>query len=176
MMKKYSSLLLIGFSALALTACEASMKKEIQENGRYWQRVNATDSVFQRGPKAQQQLFEDMSRCTAELNELERLGALKNAIPQNTFDKDGKKINPDSPEGRMAKWDTPERDGYLMAEHMDYQDFEGCMTAKGWERVKFMNYETVDRSRDTYLDAIGYERYRSKVGERVKTDYDHMNK
>jgi hypothetical protein len=39
-----------------------------------------------------------------------------------------------------------------------------------------MNYETVDRSRDSYLDAIGYERYRSKTGERVKTDYDRLNK
>lgn len=173
-MKKSSPLLLLGFSILALTAC-TSMKKEIEMNGRYWQRVNATDSVFQRGPKAQQMLFEDMSRCTAELNELERLGALKEAIPQDTFDKDGKKIDPNSPEGRMANWDSPERDGYLLAEHLPYHDFEGCMTAHGWERVKFMNYETADRARDTYLDAIGYQRYRSKVGERVKGDYDHLN-
>ena len=174
MMTKFS-VLLLGFSVLALSACAASMTKEIEENGRYWQRIDTTDSVYQRGPKAQQVLFTDMSRCTAELNELERLGAVKNAIPQNTFDKDGKKIVPNSPEGRMADWDTPERDGYLLAEHLDYQDFETCMTAKGWERVKFMNYETADRARDTYLDSIGYQRYRSKINERNKTAYDNLN-
>lgn len=169
------SLLLLGFSVLALSACEASMVKEIENNGRYWQRADTTDSTYQRGPKAQQMLFQDMSRCTAELNELERLGALKNAIPQNTYDQDGKKIVPDSPEGRMADWDTPEREGYMLSEHLDYQDFETCMIAKGWERVKYMNYETADRSRDTYLEAIGYQRYRTKINERNTIPYDHLN-
>jgi hypothetical protein len=174
-MMKFTSLLLVGFSVLALTACEASMKREIADNGRYWQRVDTTDSVYQRGPKAQQMLFDDMSRCTAELNELERLSSLRNAVPANTWDKDGKKINPNSPEGRMANWDSPERRGYLLAEHTDYHDFEGCMTFKGWERVKYMNYETADRARDTYLDAIGYQRYRTKTNERVQGDYKNLN-
>lgn len=174
-MMKVSSLLMLGLSVMALGACSASMKKEINDNGRYWQRIDATDSVYQRGPKAQQMLFEDMSRCVTELSEYERLGAIKNAIPAETWDKDGKKINPDSPAGRMADYDSPERNGYLMAEHLDYHDFDGCMRAKGWERVKYMNYETADRARDTYLDAIGYQRYRSTVGERVKKDYDHLN-
>ena len=174
-MMKFTSVLMLGLSVVALSGCSHAMKKEIADNGRYWQRVDATDSVYQRGPKAQQMLFEDMSRCTAELNELERLGALRNAIPPETWDKDGKKINPNSPEGRMADWDSPERKGYMLAEHMDYHDFEGCMTHKGWERVKYMNYDTADRARDTYLDAIGYQRYRTKVNERVQGDYDHLN-
>ncbi len=173
---KKASFLLLGLSVLSLSACETGMKKEIEENGRYWQRVDTTDSTYQRGPKAQQMLFQDMSRCTAELNEQERLGALRYAIPPETFDKDGRKINPDSPEGRMADWDSPERDGYLIAEHLDYHDFETCMVAKGWQRVKYLPYETVDKSRDTYLEAIGYERYRSKTAERTKTAYDNLNK
>jgi hypothetical protein len=50
------------------------------------------------------------------------------------------------------------------------------MVAKGWQRVKYLPYETVDKSRDTYLEAIGYERYRSKTAERTKTAYDNLNK
>ena len=169
------SLLLLGFSVLALSACEASITKEIEENGRYWQRADTTDSTYQRGPKAQQMLFQDMSRCTAELNELERLGAIKNAIPQNTFDQDGKKVDANSPEGRMADWDTPERDGYMRAEHLDYQDFETCMIAKGWERVKVMNYNTADRARDTYLESIGYQQYMTKTNQRNTVPYDNLN-
>lgn len=174
MMKKVS-VLLLGLSVLSLSACETSMKKEIEENGRYWQRIDTTDATFQRGPKAQQMLFQDMSRCTAELNELERLGALRYAIPPETFDKDGRKINPNSPEGRMADWDTPERDGYVIAEHLDYHDFESCMHVKGWQRVKYLPYEAVDKARDTYLEAIGYQRYRTKSEERTTKDFDNLN-
>lgn len=164
-MIKYSALLLASFSALSLAACGSGMTHEIEENGRYWQRIDTSDAIYQRGPKAQQMLFQDIARCTSELNELERLGAVRNAIPADSFDKDLKKVDPDSPEGRLARWDTPERDGYLRTEHLDYHDFEGCMTFKGWERVKYVNYETAKRARDTYLDNMGYERYREKLNE-----------
>ena len=43
------------------------------------------------------------------------------------------------------------------------------MTFKGWERVKYVNYETAKRSRDTYLDNMGYERYRAKLNETAKS-------
>jgi hypothetical protein len=171
--------IMLGFALLAtvsLTACGGSIRKEIEEDARYWQRIDTTDSIYQRGPKAQQMLFQDMAGCTAEINELRRLGAIRNAVPAETFDKGNNRIEPNSPQDRMARWDTPERDGALRSEHKPYSDFETCMTYKGWERVEFVNYETKERARDDYLDAIGYERYRSTVGERVKKDdYQRLN-
>ncbi len=163
-------------TTVALTGCGGAIRKEIEDNARYWQRIDTTDSIYQRGPKAQQMLFQDMASCTAEINELRRLGAIRNAVPPETFDQNGNRIDPNSAAGRTARWDTPERDGALRSEHRPYSDFETCMTYKGWERVKFVNYETKERARDDYLDAIGYEKYRSTVSERVKKDdYQRLN-
>jgi hypothetical protein len=159
-----SCLFMATISLLALSACEG-IDNKIEQDARYWQRVDTTDAIYQQGPKAQQMLFTDIARCTAELNEMERLGALRNAIPADSYS-DPKPVNPNSPEARMADWDTPERDGYMRAEHYEYHDFETCMTAKGWERTKFVNYETRTRSRDDYLTAIGHEKHRTKYGER----------
>jgi hypothetical protein len=172
---KTSLLLLAGFSALALSACGTSMTREIEDNGRYWQRVDTTDAIYQRGPKAQQMLFQDIARCTAELNEQERLMPIRNTVPAEAFDENANKIDPLSPAGRMANWDTPERDGYMRTEHLEYHDFEGCMTAKGWERVEYMDAQTKTRARDTYLANIGYEKYRTKTNER-KNDFGDLNK
>jgi hypothetical protein len=163
-----SLLLLSAFSVLALTACGASMNKELDENARYWQRKDTTDAIYQQGPKAQQMLFQDIASCTAHINELQRLGAIREAVPPETFDSHGNPINPDSPEGRLGNWDTPKREGYMRTEYYDYTDFEGCMDNKGWERTKYNNYKTVDRARDTYLDTIGVERYRAATLSKTK--------
>lgn len=152
-------------AVLALTACSTEMKKEFDENGRYWQRVDTTDAIYQQGPKAQQILFQDLANCTAIVNEMERMGAIKEAVPAETYDKNANRILPNTPEARLGNWDTPERDGYMRTEMYDFHDFEGCMTYKGWERVKYVNYKTDERARDTYLDTIGYEKYRTKVYE-----------
>ncbi len=172
---KKSSCFLLALSALALSGCW-SMNQEIENDGRYWQRIDTTDAIYQRGPNAQQMLFQDMATCTSSLNEMERLGAVRNAVPPETFDKSYNHVNPDSPEGRMARYDTPDHNGYLRTENYEYHDFETCMTSKGWERVKYVNYETKERAREDYLDAIGYQRFRSKTGEKVQSDYDHLNK
>ena len=42
------------------------------------------------------------------------------------------------------------------------------MDYKGWERVKFNDYKTVNRARDTYLETMGVEKYRTKMLERNK--------
>ena len=168
-----SLLLLSAFSVLALTACGASMNKELDENARYWQRKDTTDAIYQQGPKAQQMLFQDIASCTAHINELERLGAIREGVPAETFDQKGNIIDPNSPAGRIGNWDSPNRQGYMRTEYYDYTDFEGCMDSKGWERTKYNNYKTVDRARDTYLDTIGVERYRTKTSERTKrADYN----
>lgn len=164
-MAKKTMLLCSCVAALALSACGTDMQKEFDENGRYWQRVDTTDAIYQQGPKAQQILFQDMATCTAVINEMERLGALKDAVPAETWDVNADKIVPGTPQSRMAKWETPERNGYMRTEMYDFHDFEGCMDSKGWERVKYVNYKTEDRARDTYLETIGYEKYRTKVQE-----------
>ncbi|HNQ92389.1 MAG TPA: hypothetical protein PKI93_05595 [Alphaproteobacteria bacterium] len=163
-MTKLKLLTLSCAVALSLSAC-ADMEYEFENNARYWQRSGTTDAIYQQGPKAQQMLFQDMANCTAVVNEMERMGAIKESVPAETWDKDAHKIVAGSPESRMGSWDTPERDGYMRTEMYDFHDFEGCMNFKGWERVKYVNYKTEERARDTYLDTIGYERYRTKVYE-----------
>ncbi len=167
-MKFTSFILMSAFSALALTACGTGMNKELDENARYWQRKDTTDAIYQQGPKAQQMLFQDIANCTASINELQRLGAIREAVPAETFDSNGNVIDPNSAKGRMAKWDSPSREGYMRTEYYDFTDFEGCMDFKGWERTKYNNYKTVDKARDTYLDTLGVERYRTAIGERNK--------
>ena len=167
-MKNTSFLFLSAFAVIALTGCGAGMNKELDENARYWQRKDTTDAIYQQGPKAQQMLFQDIANCTASINELQRLGAIREAVPAETFDSRGEPIDPNTPKGRLAKWDSPSREGYMRTEYYDYHDFEGCMDFKGWERTKYNNYKTVDRARDTYLETLGIEKYRTVMGERNK--------
>lgn len=166
---KYTSLLMLSaFSVLALSACGTGMERELEDNARYWQRKDTTDAIYQQGPKAQQMLFQDIANCTATIKELKQLNAIRNDIPEDTFDSTGMRIKPDSHEGRMAKLDNPPRQGYMRTEYYDYSDFEGCMTYKGWERVKYNNFKTVDRARADYIETLGIERYRTEAGERNK--------
>lgn len=172
-MKKTSYFMLSCLSVLSLAACSTNMEKEFDENARYWQRVDTTDAIYQQGPKAQQMLFQDMANCTAVVDEMQRLGAIKDAVPAETFDQNGMKIDPLTAEGRLARYETPERDGYMRTEMYDFTDFEGCMNHKGWERVKYVNYKTVDRSRKTYLENMGVEQYRTRIAERSpKAEYN----
>lgn len=169
-MKTKFSLILLGVAALGLSACAQDIRMELEQDAQYWQRRDTTDAVYQRGPKAQQMLFRDIARCTTELKEMERLSALRNTIPADAYGE--KEVKPNSPEARMADWDTPDRQGYLRAEQYPYSDYETCMRYKGWERTNFVDYETKKRSRNDYLDAIGVQRYRTSVGERSKSSYN----
>lgn len=174
---KKSARVLLGLSVLALSGCYG-MVQEIEMNGTYWQRVDTTDAIYQRGPKAQQMLFQDIANCTSTLREMERLGAIRSAVPPETFDKAYGHKDPnaaDTPQGRMADYDSPDRNGYLRLENYEYHDFETCMAFKGWQRTKYVNPETRERSRNDYLDAIGYQRFRSKTNEKVQSDYGHLN-
>lgn len=173
-MTKLSSLLLIATAALALTACAQDIRYELETDAQYWQRIDTTDMIYQRGPKAQQMLFRDIARCTTELKEMERLGALRNTIPDDAYGNQ-EPPTPGSPDSRMADWDSPERQGYLYAEHYPYSDFETCMTYKGWERTRYINTDTQRRSWNDYLDAVGVERYRTISGERQKQTGNNLN-
>ena len=150
-----NSVLCLTASMAVLTACSSEPK---MEDAQYWQRSSATSALYLEGPKAQQGLHQDIATCTNEINELLRLGAIRRAIPAETVN--GQVPDPETPEGRMAGWDSPERDGFLRAEHSDYHDFETCMMAKGWERVEYLPYTTADRARQEYLDNMNKSKKR----------------
>lgn len=144
-MKANRIVLFLGISALATTAgCETGKPKV--DNAQYWQRSAASETVYINGPKAQQLLNRDISRCVTELRELERLGQIKDAIPTNHR---GRILNPDEME--LNRVDTPERDGYLFAEHKNYQDFESCMRHAGWERTRTITYAATERAESNFF-------------------------
>lgn len=146
-------LLLSLSGATLLAACNVP---PTLENAQYWQRKNATSALYLRGPKAQQTLHKDIADCITEIDELERLGPLREALPADT--RNGKVPDPNSADGRLKRWDTPKRDGYLYAEHFNYTDFEGCMDYKGWERVESLPYERAKFAREDYMDTLyGYK-------------------
>ncbi len=154
---------LLAFSTLALTAC--NMPARLEE-AQYWQRKNASSALYLRGPKAQQTLHQDIANCVTEIDELERLGPLREAIPADT--KQGQVRRAESAEGRLADWDTPKRDGHLYSEHFNYTDFEGCMGYKGWERVENLPYEQADKSRKEYLETLYGYKYQTDYGKKVE--------
>lgn len=167
MVKFRQSFLLASALLLVLSACESRPvdKMDLLEAPHYWQRAEASSAIYQRGPKAQQMLHRDISRCVTELRELERLGAIRRATPGETAE-DGTVPDPNTPEGSMAQWDTPERDGYLRAEHLEYHDFETCMMAKGWERIEHVPYDVAEESREDYIEAITGEQYQTRTRQR----------
>ena len=145
MFKKAATL--SAFALLTASACTPG--KDIKDvGGQFWQRVSTSEAIYQQGPKAQQILNRDISRCVVELRELEELGALKNAIPT---DASGLTLSPD--EQVMNDWDTPDRLKNMYAEHSDYADFESCMRYKGWERVEHVPYDVSNKGRVNYLKA-----------------------
>ena len=153
-MNKILTGLLIASATLGLSACASGFSQaDLEDKGQYWQRTNVSSSVYMRGPKAQQILHRDISTCVVELKELQRLGSIKEAFPAG-LDQNGFPIDPETPEGRMAKFDTPQRDGNLIAEVYDYTDFETCMHSKGWERVEVLPRLTAGKARENFTKTI----------------------
>jgi len=153
-MNKLFAGLMIAATAGMLTACEHGFSQDDLENkGQYWQRTSASSAVYMRGPKAQQILHRDISTCVVELKELQRLGSIKEAFPAG-LDQNGFPIDPETPEGNMAKFDTPQRDGSLLAEVYDYTDFETCMREKGWERAEVLPRLTAGKARENFTTTI----------------------
>lgn len=169
--------ILAGAALFALAACHSLPPLE---EAYYWGRTDVTEAAYLEGPKAQQMLHRDMSRCVVELREMERLGSLRNAIPASTR-KNGIVPDPSTDEGRLAEWETPERDGMLRSEFSDYHDFETCMQAKGWQRMEHMPYEMATRARKNYLETIRGEKQDHRASKdmpdgKPETDWDDLNK
>ena len=165
-------LLFIGISTLAMTAGCSSNTPDL-EHAQYWQRSTVYESIYMNGTKAQEMLNRDIARCVTELKELERLGQLDNPVPT-----DDKQI--------LSKVDTPERDGYLFAEHKNYTNFESCMDHAGWERTSNITPETAERSRRNFFanhvsfkDLVPKFGSEGKVGlpkaEVTEDDYEYNN-
>ncbi len=157
---KLKTLVLVSAPAILLAACQVTPKLE---DAQYWQRKNATSSLYLRGPKAQETLHKDIATCVTEIDELERMAPLRAATPADT--QDGKVPDPSTAEGRMKAYETPKKDGPLYAEHFDYTDFEGCMDFKGWERVESLPYVQADQARDEYLKNVYGYKYQSDTGQ-----------
>lgn len=173
-----------GIALLGLAACDSTVveRHALEHNPRFWQRADVTEAAYMEGPKTQQMLHRDIARCVAELKELERLGTLRTVIPADTMINGGER-DPLSPEGAMAQWETPKRDGALRTEFSDYSDFETCMHVKGWERLEHVPYDVAERSRETYVETILHEQYRTKTGDNEDrsstpvddSDWAHLN-
>ncbi len=128
---------LLSISILA--ACGHYQMKPNFEDAKYWQRTNASSALYLQGPKAQQMLHMNISECVTTLKELKSLGEVRKAIPSTYAD-----------DSQLSHWDTPERDGYLRAEHTDFHDFETCMKSKGWERVEYLPYDEAAKAKSDY--------------------------
>ena len=163
-MKNALTVSLLALSATTLVACDS--RKVDFTSAQYWQRANASESVYQRGPKAQQMVQRDISRCVSELRELERLGYIKEAFPAPETEPNLK-----DEQITLSQWETPERDGYLLNEAATYYDFEECMDARGWERVEYLPYKTKVRSQETYVKALHDAQRKTKSGTKTDTDY-----
>lgn len=157
-------IIILALSTATLAGCNMYPRLE---DAQYWQRKSATSALYLQGPKAQQSLHQDIATCTNEIAELQRLSAVRAATRGETFQ--GRVPDRDTPEGRMAGWETPERDGYLRAEHSDYHDFETCMDSKGWERMEYLPYAEADKARSDYAR----KRRVKKAGSRENVESIH---
>lgn len=168
------SILLAGLIFTFSLPAIAGVNDTIEKSGQYWQRVHTSSALYLRGPKAQQMLNRDIARCVVELRELERLGAVKDAIPAYA---EGIVLNSD--EAKLSGIDFPERDKDLFAEHSDYIDFEGCMLASGWERIKYVPYDVVGNANDNFKRTHTSTRDSYKASRKSKSmrkdDYSHLN-
>ncbi|HBH27076.1 MAG TPA: hypothetical protein DDX54_06720 [Rhodospirillaceae bacterium] len=145
------------FAALLFLAACAGRGPNLPE-AQYWQRVAASDAAYTQGPKAQDMLSRDIARCVAELRELERMGMLRGAIPADPMT--GRVLDPNDPRRELQDWEAPDRTGFLRAEMGDYQDFEGCMIHKGWERVEYLPYGESLRAQESYVDSLWESRHK----------------
>lgn len=121
----------------------------------YWQRVEDNSALYMTGPKAQQRLDEDIATCVREVDELVELDALRETTPPETHAEYRKALDAS---GDLAYYDTPTRYGDKKVAHTDFHDFESCMRYKGWERVKYVRYESRSKASKTYTETQQYRK------------------
>lgn len=170
-MNKKSLIILSCLSFIGLSACSTGPKIE---DAKYWQRISASSALYMQGPKAQQMLHQDISKCVTDIGELEKLGEIRRAIPAN-YNSGNEIETRTSSQVELDQYDTPERNGYLYGEHLDYHDFETCMGAKGWERLEHLPYSQADLARKNYLERYGNKKKVTYGGDRENVTTQHTN-
>ena len=121
----------------------------------YWQRVEDSSALYMTGPKAQQTLDDDIATCVHEVDELVELDALRETMPPDTH---SEYFGALKASGDLAYYDTPTRYGDKKVDHADFHDYESCMRTKGWERVRYIRYQTLAKSHKTYTDTQEYRK------------------
>lgn len=160
------TLVLALVGSLSLGAC-SSLGKDLKM-ADYWQRSSSTSALYLVGPKAQQRLHMDISACTNEIRELKNLGEIRRAVPAHY--QSGNSQQPRTAASQeLDAWDSPDRDGYLYGEHLEYHDFETCMMDKGWERVEYLPYDESEKARQRYLKQYSNKKTYSPDGREVVT-------
>ena len=180
MKTQFRLLLTVGILATALTACVPVMPKTSQA---YWQRVEDNSALWMTGPKAQQALEQNIATCVREVDELVELGALRDTTPPDTHGEYHRALKAS---GDLDFYDTPTRLGKHRVAHSDFYDFESCMRGKGWERVKYVRYDTAQQGQQVYQDTKDIRKWgvagdaakqkKEQQFAATKEDFDGLNK
>lgn len=178
-MKSGFKMLALAGGLLALSAC--SYTPPVAQ--AYWQRVEDNSALWMTGPKAQQQLEQDMAGCVREVDELVELGALRETTPPDTHSEYHRALKAS---GALDYYDTPTRYGSHKISHTDFHDFESCMRVRGWERVNFVRYQTAQQSQKVYKDTQSLRTWgltgdaavqkQEEKAEAIKEDFKTLNK
>ena len=174
---KMASVLALG-GIVAIAACSP-----LPPLGQaYWQRVEDNSALYMTGPKAQQTLDDDIAMCVHEVDELVELDALRETMPPDTHSEYSGAL---AASGDLAYYDTPTRYGNKKVAHSDFHDYESCMRFKGWERVRYVRYQTLAKSNKTYTETQQYRQtglmgpaadaQKQAVIDAANNDYAHLN-
>lgn len=149
----------------------------------YWQRVEDNSALWLTGPKAQQTLDENIAGCVREVDELVELGALRETTPPDTHSEYHRALNAS---GDLDYYDTPTRHGNHRVSHTNFHDFETCMRSKGWERVRYVRYQSAAQARETYTNTQQIRRWglsgdaaikkQQEEVDGIKDDFSQVNK
>ena len=139
--------------AVALSGCAG--KAQTDMDNAYWQRVDAESALYMTGPKAQQELEENVVSCVGDVKELVMLDAIRKTLPPDTHGDYHRALEAS---GDLDYYETPRRLGDKKVAHKDFHDFESCMRGKGWERVKYVRYDADRRAMKTYRRTKNYRK------------------
>ncbi len=161
MLKRSSVLTLSALAGAVLLSACAPQRPVAQA---YWQRVEDRSAMWMTGPKAQQELEQNIASCVREVDELVQLDALRETTPPDTHSEYHRALESS---GDLDYYDTPTRLGNHMVSHTDFHDFESCMRSKGWERSRFVRYQTDLKARENYIATQEIRKY-GVSGDAVK--------
>ena len=148
MKSKITFIMLMLCLTASVSSCAGKKLSQV-----YWQRIEDSSALYLTGPKAQQELEENIATCVHEIDELVILGAIRETTPPDTH---SEYHQPLEASGDLDYYDTPTRLGSKKVAHSDFHDFESCMRSKGWERVRYVRYETDMKAQKTYRKTKHY--------------------